>query len=169
MKFYLTAKNYVRERGHSAKQKASESMRRNLLVIKRGLAIETQETKVMLNIYHQYTLGKASKEDMRQANKQFVNLMRGLGLGVLTVLPFSPITIPAIVKLGEKFGINVLPSSFDFSQKDTQQEVEIDIEIDVEKESQTEASTENLAADSLASELLDELSQENQQGDIKRN
>lgn len=103
------------------KQKASVSMRRNLLVIKRGLEIETQETKVMLNIYHQYTQGKASKDEMRQANRQFVNLIRGLGLGVLTILPFSPITIPAIVKLGHKFGINVLPSSFDFSKPEAEE------------------------------------------------
>ncbi len=146
MKFYSTAKNYVQTRGQTVKQKASVSMRRNLLVIKRGLEIETQETKVMLNIYHQYTQGKASKDEMRQANKQFVNLIRGLGLGVLTILPFSPITIPAIVKLGDRFGINVLPASFDFSRSDEgngegsregASESEIEGEIDSEIKSTT--------------------------------
>lgn len=117
MKVFFSVKTYVVEQGQIVKRKALISMRRNLLVIKRGLAIETQETKIMLFTYHQYTLGKASEEEMRLANKQFGNVVRSLGLGVFAVLPFSPITIPAIVKLGERFGVNVLPSSFDFSKK----------------------------------------------------
>jgi len=116
MNLYVTAKSYVSEQGSIAKRKALISLRRNLLVIKRGLAIETQETKVMLNTYHQYTQGNVTKEEMDLANKQFGNVIRSLGLGIFVLLPFSPITIPAIVKLGEKLGVNVLPSSFDFSQ-----------------------------------------------------
>ncbi len=122
MRIYYSAKSYVVEQGQIAKRKALISMRRNLLVIKRGLAIETQETKTMLYVYHQYTLGKASQEDMRSANRQFGNVIKGLGLGVVVILPFSPITIPAIVKLGEKFGVNVLPSSFDFSDDVSQEQ-----------------------------------------------
>ncbi|MBU2425362.1 MAG: hypothetical protein KKA56_00630, partial [Gammaproteobacteria bacterium] len=34
------------------------------------------------------------------------------GLGIFAVLPFAPITIPLIVKLGRKLGIEVLPSAF---------------------------------------------------------
>ena len=116
MSFYITAKSYVSGQGSLAKRKALIALRRNLLVIKRGLAIETQETKVMLNTYHRYTQGNATKEEMDLANKQFGNVIRSLGLGIFVLLPFSPITIPAIVKLGEKLGVNVLPSSFDFSQ-----------------------------------------------------
>ena len=118
MKFYFTAKSYVSEQGSIAKRKALISLRRNLLVVKRGLAIETQETKVMLNTYHRYTQGNASKQEMDLANKQFGNVIRSLGLGIFVLLPFSPITIPAIVKLGEKLGVNVLPESFYFSQAD---------------------------------------------------
>lgn len=116
MKLYFHAKSYVSEQGSIAKRKALISLRRNVLVIKRGLAIETQETKVMLNTYHRYTQGSASKAEMDLANKQFGNVIRSLGLGIFVLLPFSPITIPAIVKLGEKLGVSVLPSSFDFSQ-----------------------------------------------------
>lgn len=122
MSLYITAKSYVSEQGSLAKRKALIALRRNLLVIKRGLAIETQETKVMLNTYHRYTQGSATKEEMDLANKQFGNVIRSLGLGIFVLLPFSPITIPAIVKLGEKLGVNVLPSSFDFSQTDSSRE-----------------------------------------------
>lgn len=122
MSLYITAKSYVSEQGSLAKRNALIALRRNLLVIKRGLAIETQETKVMLNTYHRYTQGSATKEEMDLANKQFGNVIRSLGLGIFVLLPFSPITIPAIVKLGEKLGVNVLPSSFDFSQTDPSRE-----------------------------------------------
>jgi hypothetical protein len=66
----------------------------------------------MLNTYKRFTKGQASKLEMEEANKQFVDVIRGLGLGILAVLPFSPITLPFVVKLGERIGINVLPSAF---------------------------------------------------------
>ena len=66
----------------------------------------------MLMTYQRFTKGQASKLEMKEANKQFIDVIRGLGLGVLAVLPFSPITLPFVVKLGEKIGVNVLPSAF---------------------------------------------------------
>lgn len=102
-------------------------VRRSLIIVKRGLAQETQETKVMLATYHRYTKGQATKLEMKEANQQFLDVIRGLGLGVVVVLPFSPITIPAIVKLGEKVGVDVLPSSFkgEFSKtKDSSTNIE---------------------------------------------
>ena len=73
---------------------------------------------------------------MEEANKQFVDVIRGLGLGVLVVLPFSPITLPFIVKLGERIGVNVLPSAFKLDFKDDEIiEIQQEIEILVESES----------------------------------
>ena len=51
------------------------------------------------------------------------------------VLPFSPITLPFVVKLGEKIGVNVLPSAFmkDMQEEDVieiQQEIEVIVESD---------------------------------------
>ena len=66
----------------------------------------------MLSTYKRFTKGQASKQEMQDAHKQFVDVIRGLGLGVLAILPFSPITLPFVVKLGEKIGVNVLPSAF---------------------------------------------------------
>lgn len=88
------------------------SLRRSLVVIKRGLAQETVQTKAMLDTYRKYLLGQASDAEMQVANEQFRDVLRGLGLSIVVILPFSPITIPAIVKLGERFGVTVLPSSF---------------------------------------------------------
>ncbi|KKE81430.1 hypothetical protein N481_18560 [Pseudoalteromonas luteoviolacea S4047-1] len=80
--------------------------------MKGALAQEKQETEEMLDIYKRYTLGNATKTELKVANKQFVDVLKGLGLGIFAILPFAPITIPLIIALGNKFGVEVLPSSF---------------------------------------------------------
>jgi hypothetical protein len=102
----------IKRQNSATKDKALIPLKRSLLAVKQGLAQETRETKVMLSTYKQFTKGQASKLEMEEANKQFVDVIRGLGLGILAVLPFSPITLPFVVKLGERIGINVLPSAF---------------------------------------------------------
>ena len=87
----------------------------------------------MLITYQRFTKGQASKLEMEEANKQFIDVIRGLGLGVLAVLPFSPITLPFVVKLGERIGVNVLPSAFMTEPQeneviDIQQEIEVILE-----------------------------------------
>ena len=49
---------------------------------------------------------------MKAANEQFLDVLKGLGIGVFATLPFAPITIPFIIRLGRRFGIDVLPSAF---------------------------------------------------------
>ncbi|WP_281213043.1 LETM1 domain-containing protein [Shewanella insulae] len=87
-------------------------LKRDMLVLKDALAQEKQETKDMLVAYGRYTRNQASKEELRLANQQLADLIKGLGLGVFAVLPFAPITIPVVVKLGKLVGVEVLPSSF---------------------------------------------------------
>jgi hypothetical protein len=111
------------------KRKALIPLKVGLLAVKRGLAQESRETKVMLITYKRFTRGQASKLEMQEAHRQFVDVIRGLGLGVLAILPFSPITLPFVVKLGEKIGVNVLPSAF---MKNMQEEDVIDIQQEIE-------------------------------------
>ena len=87
-------------------------MKRQMLYIKKSLHQEKHETKEMLIIYKRYTQKNATKAEMKEANQQFVDLLKGLGLGVFALLPFSPITIPLILKLGKQVGVDILPSSF---------------------------------------------------------
>ncbi len=99
------------------KQRQSRArMRRSMLKIKDALAQEKQETIDMLAIYKRYTQRQASKAELKIANRQFLDLLKGLGLGVFAILPFAPITIPLIVKLGKIVGVEVLPSSFNNNQ-----------------------------------------------------
>lgn len=112
MQLFIRAKTLFRQRLLFNREELLTRVKQSLVLLKKALAQETVETKVMLSTYQRYTKGLASEEEMREANEQFKDLLRGLGLSVFAILPFSPITIPAIVKLGQKVGIEVLPSSF---------------------------------------------------------
>lgn len=84
----------------------------SLLRLKKGLEKEGVETREMFSIYGRYTQGHATKEEMALANKQFMEIVKGLGVGVLLVLPFAPLTLPFVIKLGEGLGVDIIPSSF---------------------------------------------------------
>ncbi len=86
----------------------------------------------MLSIYRRYTQGHTSKEELKRANEQFVDILKGLGLGVFAVLPFAPLTIPLVVKLGSLVGVDVLPSSFNMNKSIK----ELDAKIDQENQKQ---------------------------------
>lgn len=87
-------------------------VKRDLLILKALLAQEKQETREMLATYKCYTKKQATAQELRAANQQFADILKGLGLGIFAVLPFAPITIPVIVRLGKIVGVDVLPSSF---------------------------------------------------------
>lgn len=100
-----------------SKKRQQIRLRRSMVALKLALAQEKQETKEMLDIYKRYSFGEAHKSELKVANEQLVDILKGIGLGVFAVLPFAPITIPLIVKLGQWVGVDVLPSSFSISNK----------------------------------------------------
>ena len=128
-RYFIRVTQSIKRQNSAIKRKALVPIKLGLLAVKQGLAQESRETKVMLVTYKRFTKGQASKLEIQEANEQFVDVIRGLGLGVLAVLPFSPITLPFVVKLGEKLGINVLPSAF---MKDLQEEDVVEIQQDLE-------------------------------------
>lgn len=89
-----------------------DKLRQSLLKLKVALAQEKDETVHMLNTYKAHTVGQASKADLKLAHQQLADILKGVGLGVFAVLPFSPVTIPLLLKLGKRFGVELLPSSF---------------------------------------------------------
>lgn len=97
---------------HISRKRQTTRLKRQLIRVKIALAQEKDETKEMLGIYRRYTLRQASPEEMKQANQQFLDVLKGLGIGVFAVLPFAPITIPIVIKLGKWVGVDILPSSF---------------------------------------------------------
>ncbi len=99
------------------RKRAGLRLKQQMLMIKTALSQEKAETKEMLVIYRKYTQRQASKAELKIANEQFVDIVKGLGIGVFAVLPFAPITIPVVIKLGKLVGVNILPSSFNQEEK----------------------------------------------------
>lgn len=83
-----------------------------LLKIKKGLDEETDQTKEMILTYLSFSQGEASAEEMKRANQQFRNFLKTIGFGALAILPFAPLTIPTVVSIGKRLGIDIIPKSF---------------------------------------------------------
>ena len=109
-----------------SKKRQQLRFRRAMVALKIALAQEKQETKEMLAIYKRYTQGQTNSAELKRANEQFIDILKGLGLGVFAVLPFSPVTIPLVVKVGRLVGGDVLPSSFSINKsiKELDNEIE---------------------------------------------
>ena len=78
------------------------------------LANETRESIEMLKIYQKYVTNneQITKEELEQANKQFSDLLKGLGLAGVFALPGGLLAIAFIVKVGEKLGIEIIPEKY---------------------------------------------------------
>ena len=79
---------------------------------------ENEENKKMLDIYLRYVEGDATDEDIDYANNQLKQNLKSLGLGVIVVLPFSPITIPYILKKTQEFNIDIIPNLYKALSRD---------------------------------------------------
>ena len=88
------------------------NIRRALALLKAMLKHDTESSREMLKTYYSFTQGNTTKEDLEKANKQLNIVLKELGFGVLTVLPFSPITIPLVAKLARKYDIDIVPDWF---------------------------------------------------------
>ena len=95
-----------------SRKRSTLRLKRQMVRVKIALAQEKSETKEMLTIYKKYTKRQATREELSVANQQFLDILKGLGLGVFAVLPFAPITIPIMIKVGRLVGVEILPSSF---------------------------------------------------------
>ncbi|WP_077338965.1 hypothetical protein [Pseudocolwellia agarivorans] len=100
-----------------SKRRTHSKLKRQMVGLKLALSQEKAETKEMLSTYKKYTRKQATPEEMINANKQFIDILKGLGLGVFAVLPFAPITIPILIKVGKMVGVDILPSSFNRDKK----------------------------------------------------
>ena len=85
---------------------------------------EAEETKGMMALINKYIRSKEdfNKEDEIFVKEQFKDLVKLGGLSVPALIPLMKFTIPFIVKLGDKVGVNVLPSSF----YDNSDEIKVD-------------------------------------------
>ena len=85
--------------------------------LKEKLTEETESSRAMLKTYSDYIKGEATDEELDKANNQLNELLKDLSLGLMTVIPFAPITIPVIAKFAKKYDIDLLPKWFKDSLK----------------------------------------------------
>ena len=79
---------------------------------------ENEENRKMLDIYISYIEDEASEDDIKYANNQLKQNFKSLGLGVLVALPFSPITIPYILKKTKELNIDIIPNWYKALSRD---------------------------------------------------
>ena len=72
--------------------------------------VENRENKKMLDVYIKMIEGTASDEEINLANSQLQQILKNLGLGILIMLPFSPITLPFIFSKAKELNIDLIPN-----------------------------------------------------------
>ena len=80
-----------------------------LLQLKEVFLEENKENTKMLDVYFKFIDGKATDGELNDANKQLEELIKSLGMGFLVLLPFSPVTIPYLVKKAKEHKIDIIP------------------------------------------------------------
>ena len=81
--------------------------RKYLLKLKDAFLEENAQNTKMLDLYLKYLEGEASEQDLENANKQLAEILKSLGMGILVVLPFSPVSIPYLVKKAKENNIDI--------------------------------------------------------------
>jgi len=85
---------------------------RVLNILQKALAHESEQTRQVIIGYYKYLQGESSKEELKKINFILRNILKDLGFGFLVILPFSPITIPMIAKLAQKYEVDIFPDWF---------------------------------------------------------
>ena len=83
---------------------------KTLSKLQESFLVENRENKKMLDIYIKYAEGSASEDELSEANLQLQQIFKNLGLGILLVLPFSPITLPYIFSKAKELNIDLIPN-----------------------------------------------------------
>lgn len=88
----------------------TKSFSRTLKKLQQSFLTENIQNKKMLDIYIKYAEGDVSEEELNNANKQLKEILKSLGLGVLIILPFSPVTLPYIFSKAKELNIDLIPN-----------------------------------------------------------
>ena len=71
---------------------------------------ENRENKKMLDTYIRFVEGSATDQELDMANSQLRQILKNLGLGILLIRPFSPITLPSIFAKAKELNIDLIPN-----------------------------------------------------------
>ena len=92
-------------------QKSLEDKLANIFMAIKNEKEETKELAQLLKKYAEQK-GSLSSGEMKKVKEQFSDILKMAGLSIPIIMPFSFVIIPLIMKLGQKVGVNILPTSF---------------------------------------------------------
>lgn len=84
-------------------------IKKNLEKIALSLSNETKANEDMFHAYFDY-LETGDEEALDLANIQFKENLKSAGLGILLIIPFSPVTIPFFFRLAKKHDVDIIPN-----------------------------------------------------------
>ena len=74
---------------------------------------EFDETKEAKNALLKYTRGeKPTEEEVALIRKQSMDILKGLGMGTIFMIPGGSLLLPFLLKMGHRVGIDLIPSAF---------------------------------------------------------
>ena len=88
----------------------TKSFSRTLTKLQQSFLTENIQNKKMLDVYIKYVEGNVTEEELENANEQLKEILKSLGLGILIVLPFSPVTLPYIFSKAKELNIDLIPN-----------------------------------------------------------
>tara|TARA_B100000925_G_scaffold188565_1_gene142538 strand:- start:403 stop:720 length:318 start_codon:yes stop_codon:yes gene_type:complete len=88
----------------------TKSFSKTLKKLQQSFLTENIQNKKMLDIYIKYAEGNVSEDELENANEQLKEILKSLGLGILIVLPFSPVTLPYIFSKAKELNIDLIPN-----------------------------------------------------------
>jgi len=91
-----------------------KSLEHKLANIFMAIKNEKEETQELAQLLKKYVdqQGSLTSEEMKKVKEQFSDLLKMAGLSIPIIMPFSFVIIPLIMKLGQKVGVKILPTSF---------------------------------------------------------
>lgn len=87
----------------------TKKIRKYILRLKDSFIEETDENRKMLDIYVKFIDGSPTDCEIKKANHQLKQVLKSFGLGILVILPFSPISIPYVLKKAKYLEIELIP------------------------------------------------------------
>ena len=88
----------------------TKSFSKTLNKLQQSFLTENIQNKKMLDVYIKYVEGNVSEDELENANEQLKEILKSLGLGILIVLPFSPVTLPYIFSKAKELNIDLIPN-----------------------------------------------------------
>lgn len=105
----------------SNRKKAAKALK----VFAKDLGNEAKETRKASKILVKFIAeGKVSKEEEKELKTQVYDLFKMVGIGIpFFMIPGSSLLLPFLIKISLKYGVNILPTSFDHSKDEEDEEV----------------------------------------------